>query len=119
MKAQRRHELQENELAKVIKKAPGFWQESGGKFLAFCVALLVIVILIRYRISSNREAGQQAVQSLASARSAISELSGMSRYISLAPADLVSQQQRQLYNDANNMISNAIGMSDERKVQAE
>ena len=33
MKAERRHELAENELAKVIKGAPTFWQQSGGKFL--------------------------------------------------------------------------------------
>src|SRR5688572_13879914 len=112
MKAQRRHELQENELAKVIKKAPGFWQESGGKFLALCVALVVIVVLVRYRISSNREAAQQAVQDLASARAAIGELQGMSGYMALAPADLIAQQQRQYFNDANNLISNALSISD-------
>jgi len=33
MKAQRRHELQQSDLAKVIKQAPGFWQQSGGKWL--------------------------------------------------------------------------------------
>src|SRR5687768_15142299 len=119
MKAQRRHDLQENELAKVIKKAPGFWQESGGKFLAACVAVVVIVVLVRYRIASNREAAQTAVQNLSNARGAIQELQGMRRIIALAPADLISQQQRQLYNDANNLIGNAISISDERKIQAE
>jgi len=33
MKAQRRHELQQSDLAKVIKQAPGFWQQSGGRWL--------------------------------------------------------------------------------------
>src|SRR5215216_2265277 len=118
MKAQRRHDLQENELSKVIRKAPGFWQESGGKFLAACVAVVVIVVLVRYRVSSNREASQQAMQNLSMARGTIAELQGMRRYISLAPADIVSQQQRQYYNDANNLIGNAIGISDDRKIQA-
>jgi tetratricopeptide (TPR) repeat protein len=119
MKAERRHELQENELAKVIKKAPSFWQESGGKFLAFCVALVVIVVLVRYRISSNREAQAQAIDNISSARGAIAQLQQLRGVASIAPADLVSQQQRQLYNDANNLIGNAIGITDDRKVQAE
>ena len=119
MKAERRHELQENELAKVIKKAPSFWQESGGKFLAFCVALVVIVVLVRYRISSNREAEAQAIDNISSARGAIAQLQQLRGVASIAPADLVSQQQRQLFNDANNLIGNAIGITDDRKVQAE
>jgi predicted negative regulator of RcsB-dependent stress response len=119
MKAQRRHELQESDLAKVIKKAPTFWQESGSKFLAFCVALLVIVVLIRYRISSNRVAEAQALDNLASARNVITQLHQLRGIASIGPGELVAQQQRQLFNDANNLIGNAIGISDERKVQAE
>jgi hypothetical protein len=37
----------------------------------------------------------------------------------MAPAEMVSQQQRQLFNDTNNLIGNAIGISDDRKVQSE
>ena len=55
MKAERRHELAENELAKVIKGAPTFWQQSGGKFLLGLIVVLLIVILIQYRIRTNRE----------------------------------------------------------------
>ena len=60
MKAQRRHELQRSDLAKVIKQAPGFWQQSGGRWLLGAIAVLVVVILIRYRISSTRQTAAQA-----------------------------------------------------------
>src|SRR5688500_14892166 len=119
MKAQRRHELQENELAKVIKHAPNFWQESGGKFLAVCVAIVIIVVLIRFRISSNRQAAVQATENLATARAVIDELDRMTMSAPGAPADLLASRRRVLFNDANNAINEAIRLLDDPKVQAE
>ena len=63
MKAQRRHELQENELAKVIKCAPNFWQESGGKFLAACVAIVIIAVLVAPPHQLDRQARPPAEKS--------------------------------------------------------
>mgnify|MGYP003481722214 CR=1 FL=1 len=51
MKAQRRHELRENELAKVIKGAPSFWQQSGGKLLAALIAVVVIILMAAHLVS--------------------------------------------------------------------
>src|SRR5215207_478363 len=108
MKAQRRHELQENELAKVIKRAPNFWQESGGKFLAVCVAITIIVVLIRFRISSNREGAVQATENLATARTVIDELDRTAMSNPGAPVELIASRRRVLFNDANNSINEAI-----------
>jgi tetratricopeptide (TPR) repeat protein len=120
MKAQRRHELQENELAKIIKGAPTFWQQSGGKLLLACIAALVIAILIRYRMSSSREAVAKAQEALATARNSVAEMqqiAAMSQFSS-APQALDSRR-KQAYNEANSAISDAMRTSDDRQVEAE
>src|SRR5439155_12265944 len=119
MKSERRHKLRENELARVITKAPSFWQESGGKFLAACVAVLVVVILIRYRINSNREAATAAVQNLATARTVIEELHSPQLLGGFAPPNETATRRRTLFNDANDAVGRAMTLSDDHKIQAE
>lgn len=119
MKAQRRHELQSNELAKVIKGAPTFWEDWGGRALVAAIAVLVIVILVRYKISSNRESMTQATSSLATAREQIDGLAQMAMVSPLAPAQEVAVRRRTMFNDGNNAIGEAIRRSDDKKIQAE
>jgi hypothetical protein len=121
MKAQRRHELQQSDLAKVIKQAPGFWQQSGGRYLLMILAGLVIGLLIRYRISSNREATQQASESLSLARTVISELRSPRTLMmsQLGPPGEAIMRRRQMFSEANNAIGEATRLSDDRTVQAE
>ena len=119
MKAKRRHELQQNELAKVIKKAPTFWEDWGSRALALAIAVLIVVILVRYRINSNRQAAAAAVGNLAAARTAIEELAHMAMAPPTAPAPAIASERRQFFNDANNAITDAMRESDDRKIQAE
>src|SRR5438067_1047435 len=101
MKAERRHDLQKSDLAKVIKQAPTFWQQSGGKYLLLIVAALVVGLLIRYRISSNRQAAQEAIESISNARALASEMRSprtimMSQF---APPAEVAMRRRQIYSE--------------------
>jgi hypothetical protein len=121
MKAQRRHDLRQSDLAKVIKQAPGFWQQSGGRWLLAAVAVLVIVILIRYRISSNRQAAMAASESLSMARTLIDELRSprsllMSQF---APPNEVAIRRRQIFSEATNAIGETTRLSDDRTLAAE
>src|SRR5439155_12645963 len=121
MKAQRRHDLRQSDLAKVIKQAPGFWQQSGGRWLLAAVAVLVVVILIRYRISSNRQAAMAASESLSMARTLIDELRSprsllMSQF---APPNEVAMRRRQIFSEATNAIGEVTRLSDDRTLAAE
>jgi hypothetical protein len=121
MKAQRRHELQQSDLAKVIKQAPGFWQQSGGRWLLGAVAVLVIVILIRYRISSNRDAAVAARDSLAIARTLIEEL-GSQRMVMMtltSPPNEAAMRRRQMFAEATSAIADVTTKSDDRTLAAE
>lgn len=98
MKAQRRHDLQTNTLAKVITKAPSWWQQSGGKLLLGAVVVLAIVLLVRYRITSARLAEARAADDLLIARQRMDELLGTALQ-PLSPTQ-VATQRRALFSEA-------------------
>ncbi|MEO6435239.1 MAG: tetratricopeptide repeat protein [Tepidisphaeraceae bacterium] len=119
MKAQRRHELQENELAKVIKGAPSFWQQSGGKMLAAVVAVLVIALLVRFRVNSNRQAHAQAIEGLSSARAMTEELQQIGMMTAFGPAQEGSLRRKQFFSEANNLLTDVTKLTDDRILTAE
>jgi len=121
MKAERRHELAENELAKVIKGAPTFWQQSGGKFLLGLIVVLLIVILIQYRIRANREGIAAATEQLALARGYVDTLQAETAQMvwMFAPPHDVATRRKQSLSEANAAIDNALRLSDERRIEAE
>src|SRR6266542_2616244 len=106
MKGKRRHELQENELAKVITKAPTVWQEFGGRSL-----------LIRYRISSNRASAARATEALNNAREQIErvQLSGL---MNVSPPELASMR-KGAYSEATALLEEIPTLSDDKAVVAD
>jgi len=119
MKAQRRHELRENELARVIKGAPSFWQQSGGKLLAGLIAVLVIALLINFRIRSNRQSREQAIQGLSAARSLNEELRSQAIMSAFAPPQEASLRRKQFFNEANNVLGDVTRLTDDRTLTSE
>src|SRR5688572_2922948 len=121
MKAERRHALAENELAKVIKGAPTFWQQSGGEFLLGLVVVLLIILLLQYRMRSNREGLAQASEHLSMARSFIDQLQAETAQMSwmFAPPHDVTIRRKQAISEANAAIENALRLSEERRIEAE
>jgi predicted negative regulator of RcsB-dependent stress response len=73
MKAERRHTLQTNALATAIARAPELWQKHGGRVLVGVVAVLALILLLRWRNSQTLEASQIAAQALAQARDEIQQ----------------------------------------------
>lgn len=74
MKAERRHELQQNTLARFIDNVPLYFRFHLNKILTGLLVILVIVFLIRYRMSSAQQSRQAADASLRAAREYIDQL---------------------------------------------
>lgn len=118
MKAERRHQLQQSDLAKVITKAPSFWQESGGKLLAGVIVVLVIVILVQYRMRTKRQGIVQATQEITNARRINEEIQQLALFAG-APAQELATRRRVSFNEANDALTRAMQASDEPRFQAE
>jgi hypothetical protein len=73
MKSERRHELQDNELAKGLGKLPAFWQAHGTKVLLGVIGLALLYMLINYRTKTAQRELDTAKASLADVRELLDE----------------------------------------------
>jgi len=74
MKAERRHELKTNSLARGIEHLPEASRQHGTKVMVGVLLALLVVFFIRQRIVSGRAREASAAQALNAARGAISEV---------------------------------------------
>jgi tetratricopeptide (TPR) repeat protein len=74
MDSERRHELQENSLAKFLENLPVFLHVHGSKILLGITLLLALVILNNWRNRSNLQVEENIKVSLGSARDALQQL---------------------------------------------
>ena len=74
MKAERRHELQTNTLARSIENLPNTWREHGSKIALVVIAVLLVVVLVRMWLTNRTEKANRMAESLSLARSAIAGL---------------------------------------------
>ena len=117
MKAERRHELQTNELAKVITGAPSAYSRYGGRVLLVVIAAALVFVLVRYRITSSRESARLARENLAAARTVVSNLH-FADLLNAPPSEAASLRRRWTA-EATTALEEASRLSDEPQVLAE
>jgi tetratricopeptide (TPR) repeat protein len=105
MKAERRHELQENSLARMIENLPVAARLYADKILLGVILVLLVIVLIRWRINAREQRMEGAVDSLALARSAIRQVTNT---LPIGPADQIAQIRAQARADAERNIEQAI-----------
>jgi len=74
MKAERRHELKTNQLARSLETLPEKLSRHANKILFAVLVVLVLALLIRYRINSAENRRIAATQGLANVQAQLSEL---------------------------------------------
>lgn len=74
MKAERRHELRTNALSQFLDQLPEIGRKYGGKILLGLIAISLVIVLLRHRSNTAAQREQEAWKSLATARSAITQL---------------------------------------------
>lgn len=74
MKAERRHELKQNTLARSLETLPDVGRRHGTKILLVVLVGLAVALLIRSRVASSRESAQLASYSLSHGRELIDQL---------------------------------------------
>jgi len=117
MKAERRHELQTNTLAKVITGAPSAYSRYGGRVLLALTAAVLVFVLVRYRVSSSRESARLARENLAAARTTISNLH-FADLLNAPPSEAASLRRRWTA-EASTALEEAARLSDEPQILSE
>jgi len=91
MKAERRHELQQNSLAKFIEDLPLYFRFHLNKILLGLLIVLAVVFLVRYRMTSAAHSKALAQSSLRDARDGIDQLRVLD-FRSVLPQDIANMR---------------------------
>jgi len=110
MKAQRRHELRTNQLARSLETFPEKLARHANKIIFALLAIVLVVLLIRYRLNSADQRRQNARAALAEVQFTLTELRD-------APPD--AERQRRLQDQLGELDTIDSGDSDLPDVSAQ
>lgn len=117
MKAERRHDLETNDLAKKIIQAPDYFKLYGGRVALAVVAVVVVALLVNYRIRSKQANLAASQEGIGAARDAIVQLSAMNAMG--GPSQEVAVRRQQLISNAVQAIDTVNERSEDPKFLAQ
>jgi tetratricopeptide (TPR) repeat protein len=115
MKAERRHELKTNTLAQGLGGLPAFWAVHGTKVLLGVVAVLAIVLFIRFQANSARQQQAMSEEALGNAHMAIDSLRGLA---GIRDPKLAAEQRRQIQEQADTALRQVLDDSKDETLRA-
>ena len=118
MKAERRHELQQNTLDQALTRAPEAARKYGGVALLLVLAVAAGFLLIRYRINTTRQTQQIARENLATARTNIDQLEQLHLFVGV-PAQQLAEVRKRWSDDARTAIDAVSSSATDPKLLAE
>ena len=118
MKAERRHELQENSLARFIDNFPVMLRLYADRILLAVVLVLLVVVLIRWRMNQAEARATQTANDLAEAKSSVTRLQRMPM---IGPPDQLVATRNRAIDEVNAAIDNIANnaSSTDRTLQAQ
>jgi hypothetical protein len=116
MKAERRHELETNDLAKKIIQAPDYFKLYGGRIALALVVLTALALLVNYRIRSKREDLAAAQTGVAEVREAVTQLGSPNL---MGPPEQLAMRRQQMISDATAAIERVNEHSEDPKLLAQ
>ncbi|MCS7033340.1 MAG: hypothetical protein NZ561_05000 [Phycisphaerae bacterium] len=117
MKAERRHELQENSLAHILSNLPLYLSVYGGRILLILTLIVLAIVLVRYRSHSKAHRAELTRVSLASAREAINQLSQLGG--GLGAASEIANRRALLFSQANEQLDQSLSNAENATLRAE
>jgi hypothetical protein len=116
MKAERRHELKTNTLAKNLENAPAFFQQHGSRILLGVILCLLAYILTTNYLTSKATKAHKAGEALGNALNALHQLKSLPPQA--RPGDLAAQR-KALTKDAELAIADVLDNTSDPKLKAQ
>lgn len=116
MKAQRRHELKQNTLARGLETLPEVSRRHGTKILVVIMVGLVVTLLIRNRVTSARADAEQAAYWLNNGRDLVRQLRDASERV---PATQFVSVAQEISKGVDEVVQKVLDLSDDARTVAE
>ncbi len=117
MKAERRHDLKTNTLAREIENLPELWRRHGNKLLLVLIGIMLIIIVIRYRLTESAQREFSAKTALTKAEAEIAEIKSTPYWL-YNTEDAIAGQFSQQAGFAEDDISEALRSADDPQLRA-
>jgi hypothetical protein len=116
MKAERRHELKQNTLAHSLENLPELSRRHGTKILVVVMVGLLVVMLIRNRVTSSRTAATEAAYSINRGRDLIEQLHDASERV---PSTQFVTMAQEFAKGVDQTVQHVLDTSDDPRLLAE
>jgi tetratricopeptide (TPR) repeat protein len=111
MKAERRHELQTNSLARFLENLPLYFRFHFGKVLLGLLVFVLLIVLIRQRMTTGNVARQQTANALGDVRRLLNELQVVD--LTRATPDQRAEDRKRFASQIDGAIDEIIANTDE------
>jgi hypothetical protein len=119
MKAERRHELKTNALARGVEGAPDYWREYGSRLLLVVLIAAIVFLLVRYWNDKKAHDAQMVSQAMDTANSSVHELSMLPLEIgSGGSASDVAENRQRVVQQAEQAINTVLNSTKDPKTLA-
>jgi len=117
MKADRRHQLASNALARELEGFPGFLKRQANTILTILLVIASIVLLFNWRIASVKQAQQMVLNQLSVARARVQSL--RNPYLSTATPKELADERIAAETAAGQAVSDVLNKASDPKLKAE
>lgn len=120
MKAERRHELRTNALARSVEGAPDLWREYGSRILLAVLVAAIVFLLVKYWNDSKARQAQAVTEAIQAANSSVRELGMLPLEVrpGSPAADLAESRQR-VAQQAEQSINTVLNSAKDSKLLAD
>jgi len=119
MKAERRHELKTNALARGLEEFPDYWREYGSKALLVVLVAAVAFLSVRYWNDKKARDAQTVTNSMQSIHSGLDQLRTLPMFLQNgAGAQPIAEQRQKIAQTVDSSISTVLNTAKEPKILA-
>jgi hypothetical protein len=118
MKAERRHELKTNSLARGLEGVPEHWREYGSKVLLVILVGAIVFLLVRYWNDKKVRDAEMVTSSMQTAHAELEQLKNLPIQLFGASASAVAEQRQRIAQQVDQAFSTVINSTKDPKTLA-
>lgn len=119
MKAERRHDLKTNALARGVEGAPDLWREYGSRFLLIVLVAAIVFLLVRWWNENKANQARMVAESIETANNTVHDLGILPIEAGAGlPASQVAQNRQNLVQQAEESINKVLNTTKDPKTLA-
>jgi hypothetical protein len=116
MKAERRHDLKTNALARGLEGVPEYWREYGSRILLVVLVAAIVFLLVRYWNDKKASDARQVAEAVDTASTSLQMLSQLPAQSLNQPASAIAENREKISQQADQAINTILNTTKDPKM---